>query len=322
MQRYHSTSFGQRPGERSERAHLFAHRRSRAGFHALLALLALNGCADGLSASGPVSTGGAISSGIAAQIDAPVVSSPLGNPGSLCSKATACSTLITERAFDCLMPAQCESDWDFAGNFQIVQDSTAPVSSPNVGQITYAAGFVGGSGAANVYPRSFSYRTLHVSIWIRFSENFQSHATGINKIMHFFVNGLNRVFLQANGADLALAFGVQQLAAPFDVGNGQVGTAAILPPNASSQLTTFTRGQWHRVDLILVANTPGVANGSVMAFLDGRKVNSYHGLMFVESGGNGFWEGMNWNPTWGGTGDTVNQKMSMQIDHLILRGRN
>jgi hypothetical protein len=156
---------------------------------------------------------------------------------------------------------------------------------------------------------------------MRFSPNFQSHGTGINKVMHFFVNGINRVFLQANGPNLNVAFGLQQLAAPYTNGAGQTGTAVLLSPNLPGP-ASFVRGQWQRLDVVLVANTPGVADGSVQAFLDGRKVLRFDDIMFSAAGGGTMWEGMNWNPTWGGIGDIVAEEMYIQLDHIAIRGRN
>jgi hypothetical protein len=244
-----------------------------------------------------------------------------GPKATLCSKLTACMTVGTERAFNCQPGSQCENDWESDGRFALASDTTAPLSPPNVGQITFPAGFQGGSAAGRSWPGGLRSRTLHVAAWLRFSPNFQSHATGINKVFHFFIDDVNRLFFQANGGGLAPAIGLQQLAAPFNNGAGHVGTAVLLSPNLDPG-ARMTRGQWHRVDLLLRGNTPGVANGAVMAFLNGRKVLDHEGIMFAAEGGDGRWRGFNWSPTWGGTGDLVAEEMYIQLDHIVISGKD
>ena len=242
-------------------------------------------------------------------------------PGTLCTKVTACMTVATERSFDCADGVTCETDWNATGAFSVVQDPSAPMSPPNVGQLTYRAGFTGGSGPGAVSPRAFSFNTLHVSLWMRLSTNFQNHQTGTNKIVHFWINGINRLYLMARGPDLLVAVGLQQLAAPFANGTGQSGTSVNLLPNIVPS-AAFGRGQWRRVDMLLTANSPGSANGAVVVFLDGVRVLGYSGIMFAGPGGSGRWEDLSWNPTWGGLGDVVIDEMFTQVDHIVVRGRN
>jgi hypothetical protein len=159
-----------------------------------------------------------------------------------------------------------------------------------------------------------------VTSWLRFSPNFQNHPTGINKIFHFFVSGLNRVVLMGSGANLTPSIALQALAAPYTNSGGQTGTSVHLFPNLGAS-ASFTRGMWHRVDLVLVANRPGVADGSVTLAVNGRSLLRYDGITFSPANGSGVWEGMNWSPTWGGSGGVVAELMYMQMDHIIVLGK-
>lgn len=230
-------------------------------------------------------------------------------------------TMFTDRPFNCQKPTECESDWNFVGNFKVVSDATAPRSPQNVGEITFVAGFVGGSGPASVYPRSSSAKTMYISTYMKFSSNFQNHSTGINKVIHFYINGINRIFFQARGPSLAPSFGLQQLAAPYSNTIGHTGTAVHLVPNVVPN-AVMNRGQWHHIEIVLVANTPGVADGSVQIFLDRTKVLDNSGIMFAAAGGNGRWEGINLNPTWGGSGDMVQSEMTLRVDHFYVSAKN
>jgi hypothetical protein len=44
--------------------------------------------------------------------------------------------------------------------------------------------------------------------------------------------------------------------------------------------------------------------------------------MFAAAGGNGRWEGINLNPTWGGSGGTVTEEMTLRIDHFYVSRKN
>jgi hypothetical protein len=233
-------------------------------------------------------------------------------------------TLITDRPFNCRTPVECEPDWNFIGSaFTIVTDPTAPRSASKVGQIKFPAGYSGGNAPAGVFPLSWgsAKKVLYVSAWHKFSSNFQNHPTGINKMIHFYINGGNKLVLIGRGNGLDASIALQGIAAPYSNTLGHTGTSIHLVPNVVPG-ARFVRGQWHRFELILVGNTPGVANGSVTLFLDGVKVLAYSGIMYAAAGGTGAWSGMNWSPTWGGSGGTVVADMYNWIDHISVSGKN
>ena len=202
-------------------------------------------------------------------------------------------TLLTERPFNCSNTTICETDWWTSGNLTIVQDASAPKSASNVGQFTYPAGFVGGSGpGTEEFDFSAQKATLYVSTWIRFDPNWQGHETGINKLLHFFINGLNRVVISAEGSGsnpLLPTWRLQGLAAPYFDGVSQTSTDVNLRPNVDATIRII-RGVWQRYEAVLIANTPGVADGSLQLWIDGAKVLNYAGIMFADAGGNSKWK--------------------------------
>jgi hypothetical protein len=233
-------------------------------------------------------------------------------------------TMITDRSFNCQKPTECEADWNFTGTqFKIVTDSTALRTRINVGQIRFPAGFVGGDAPASAFLTSFggSRRVIYVSAWHKFSPNFQNHPTGINKMIHFYIGGSNKLFLLGRGNNLDVAIGLQGIAAPYANTLGQSGTSIHLVPNVVP-VARFVRGAWHRIELVLVANTPGVADGEATVFLDGVKALEYTGIMYVPTGAVGRWTGLNWSPTWGGGGGTVTADMYNWMDHFYLSAKN
>jgi hypothetical protein len=81
----------------------------------------------------------------------------------------------------------------------------------------------------------------------------------------------------------------------------------------------FVRGQWHKIEVIAVANTSGASNGSVKLYIDGVLATSCTGIGFVPDAGG--WNLAMWSPTWGGTGATVTSDMYMEMDNIYLSGK-
>lgn len=223
------------------------------------------------------------------------------------------SESLTERPFT----ATVEDGWlTPLGTFSVVDDPTAPRSSVSVGQVSYPANFNGGSEPARL-EKSFSRRveTIYTSFWIKLSSNFSGHPTGVNKILHFWINGGNRLYLTAQGSGSGALLSQVNLQGVIVSGG-----AVNLPPNLvpTAQLT---RGQWHRWEIVIRANTQGLPNGTVDWWLDGAHVGSVNDVAFVGAMDERTWELLQWAPTWGGIGSTVPAEQFMWIDHLYASGR-
>jgi polysaccharide lyase-like protein len=196
----------------------------------------------------------------------------------------------------------------------IVQDATAPQSPTNVGSMNFNAGMAGGNSPASLERQVPHTTTLYVSTWVKFSTNWQSHSSGVNKILHLWINGGNKLVITAAGyvADgpLTARVSLQGIAGG---GNAEGGVTGLYETNAQ-----FVRGQWTKIEVIAVANTSG-ANGSVKLFINGALVVNVSGIAYVA--GSGTWDLAMWSPTWGGTGDTVKATQHMYMDHIYLSGK-
>lgn len=238
-------------------------------------------------------------------------------------------SVLVDRDWGCVFSTSCDSGWSYSPNIttglSLTLDATAPQSSPTVAQMTYPAGFSGGSGPG-IAERGFSThrQTIYISTSVKFSSNWQGHSSGVNKILYFGIdNGSPKIYTSAKGSGtgaLVPEVALQSLNAAYYDGVGQTATTVNLLPNVTKG-KNFERGKWHRVEYLFIANSPGVADGRVQVWIDGVQTHSYTGIQFVGSAGKNRWEWVKWSPVWGGTGGTVASTMYQQMDHLYISGK-
>jgi len=234
-------------------------------------------------------------------------------------------TVITERAFN----SAVEDNWDLPNwvdpnNWKIGSDATAPYSPNNVLQIRFPAGFTGGdSPALSERPWSAPAGTLYVSMWIKLSSNWVGHLTGTNKVLHFWVAGLNRVFVFIDGSNsnvLKPYLGLQGIATAYNDGAGNTSTSVNLRPNVQTS-AQIVRGQWYHWEVVLGVNTGGSPNGTADWYINGVQVAHYTGIGYVSSGQSRNFTTMKLDPTWGGLGGTVPADQFMTFDHIYLSSK-
>jgi hypothetical protein len=208
----------------------------------------------------------------------------------------------------------------------VQDDETAPTSQPKILRMLYPVGFGGGSAPCATFPSGglTSRHIRFVRLALKFSSNFQSHSSGTNKLVHFNINASNRVFLQARNSGLAPGFGVQNLAEIYPNPGGGLGNNLMQNIGSGAQLT---RDVWHILELLMVANAAGVADGELHMWLKSgagsmTKIAEWTGIMFCGAGGNDKWEGFNISPTWGGSADTVDEEMYLWWDHFYISGKD
>ncbi len=235
-------------------------------------------------------------------------------------------TPYTDRSFDGMIEggwaAQRESVPGGLGTVPIiVSDPSAPISPPNVGQITYPAGFTGaGYAPAQTFKDTtpnLGWKQVYVRFAVKLSSNWESHASGVNKIGFVWMHDNPVVYFSAQGQGPGSAplFSELRLSSTPD---GEVNlTQNLADPE-------FTRGQWHVWEVLLIANTGGLANGEAHWWIDGVKVGGYTGVRYANATQPNLWGGpeISWFPTWGGeNGTPVAQEMYMWMDHYYLSGK-
>jgi hypothetical protein len=226
-------------------------------------------------------------------------------------------TALSDRNFD----DRIENGWEARRdrNFSIVADPSAPISPPSVGRAEFPAGYRGGRGPIDTYLEfgEREYKSIYVSAWIKLSENFEgAPSNGINKLFHIWIGGKSVVVLSLQGRNRSQIFPQMRLQ---NVQTGGRGVSFNLSPGRGSGVRV-ERGSWHQLEILLRVNSPGVPDGEVHWWLDGKRAGQDMRVGFRRFGMDASWERVSWNPTWGAPRDVVSQPMAIYMDQLYVSG--
>lgn len=222
-------------------------------------------------------------------------------------------TMVDERPFDTLDEhiSPHVPGWDTDATLQIITDATAPKSPSNVIQVPFPAGLVDTVSPVGHTGVQWSggQRTLYVCYYTKYSSNWQGHPT-FSKQLYCWINATRTpIFFGAKGS------GASALS-PQPVMQATVNYDGFYAPNLVPG-AVFTRNQWDLVELILVGNTAGTADGSFDWYLNGVHIGSLTGIQW--DAGACVWNIFELNPVWGGNqGATVTNDMWLWWDHVYL----
>jgi hypothetical protein len=198
-------------------------------------------------------------------------------------------------------------------DFAFTNDPSVPCSPPGIGRVRFRRGFPGGRGpAALSYEIPPGYKKLYVSFCLRLSRRWMGHPSGVNKVLHFWIADRNRVVFSATGIEqgpLRPQFRLQALHARDGARN--------LGPRPG---ITLRREVWHRIEIILTANTPDLPNGRIQWWVDNQLAGDVSNIPFVGPGWPNDWRRISWNPTWGGTKGVIPADQYMDMDDLYVSG--
>lgn len=208
----------------------------------------------------------------------------------------------------------------------IAVDSGAPISPPNVMRYRFPVGAGGSSSvSAGLIERGDiwrgappgGYKSIYVAAWIKFSPDFQGHATGDQKLFELFYGGSSsHVRVKAFFLPSAPITGLGASQTTYSLLNTtDPAKQRAQPPGVPG--VGFVRGQWHRVEILSTLSTPGVANGILRWWIDGVPAGDINDLPMLEVGDSSLgWTAVVFAPVWGGGGDTVRATQFIDMDHI------
>ena len=99
------------------------------------------------------------------------------------------------------------------------------------------------------------------------------------------------------------------------LGQNPVGSEYVIPPP-----DFFTLNSWHTLELLVIGGTPGVKNGKVIAWLDGRMQVHRTDMMWVSAGQDRTFSQFDINSLWGGQGGTLSVAQYMYVGKIHFSG--
>ena len=191
----------------------------------------------------------------------------------------------------------------------IVPDPTAPLSPPDVLQITFPVGFASGSAPSTMVHSLPGTRQLYVGIWWKPSNPWQGNDSNTNKIQYVFTN--------ASGSIVMTMYGPSR--GPFELRvfpQFSTSSDTWLVPNVNH--VPVTLGEWHKIEWLLVYNsTTDPPNGICRWWLDGQLIGDYSNIAFPSDPLTVYKVA----PVFGGTGAAKTETDYYWYDHVHLSGR-
>jgi uncharacterized protein YjdB len=190
-------------------------------------------------------------------------------------------------------------------NAAITADAAAPFSAPSVFQITFPQGFAGGSDPVKYWFDALSGEQpteVYYAQWIKVSNPWQGHSSGVNKIIYFNTGNTTEAILM-------VMFGSS---APYRLRYEIEFNSATYWLNQNVNNPEFTLGTWHLVEVYMKYGASGT--GIFRSWFDGTKVMEYTNMAYPN---NGFGE-IQIAPVWGGIGDTKSETDYYWIDHIHI----
>lgn len=236
-------------------------------------------------------------------------------------------TTVHDTAFN----AEPQTGWFEFGDVGIASDAAAPQSPPSVREYTFSTGFTGGGSPGSMESNNgngnFNFHEMYFCTAVKYSSNWWSHSSGVNKQFHGWTDNGNKMVITAFGKDANGSTPDQGDMFPvitfqgIVAGGNQNGTAGRYPLDLTQPgLAPYVRGQWHQLEVHAVKNTNGNADADVRLWFDGVLRAHATGIQITST--NSVWERFQISAIWGGTGNTVpSPGQTLRIDHMYLSGK-
>lgn len=190
---------------------------------------------------------------------------------------------------------------------RVIPVTDSPIGEKNVFNIAYAAGHVGGGGAeGRLELGAAKPKELFVGYYVQVNPTWQGHSSGINKMV-FLADGAQ------DGVFSAIWYEM------YGVGQGNLGLYVVNQSAGGSgyvdarNLTLFSRGIWHQVEIHQVQGQPG----RVRVWVDGVLVLDVPAYTRAAP-----FDAVAISGIWGGVGDSKQHADFMRFDRIRVSGRS
>ncbi len=189
-------------------------------------------------------------------------------------------------------------------------------SVPDFLRATFPAGTAGGADYPNAFRAGYGFSSsgtksrLYVRVRFRLSSNWTDNGNTGTKFFFFSQQqGNNHYVNLTEGGQFLPAVSMQST---FGFGTPSGPNHFVAQP--------LTKGVWHEMEILIVANTAGVYNGQVRIWVDGALMQSANDMGYFAAGTTPRFEEMYFNPTYGGGRNPVPADQYLDLDHWYVSG--
>jgi hypothetical protein len=204
--------------------------------------------------------------------------------------------------------------WDDALQNTVMQFQYGPVVVPSTS--TYGVGHLYFPTPGAMYP----VHTIYLRAQVELSANWKQNPSGVLKLFEVYSGRTWAIpGIHGWGSDLRFMVANDEPTDPrypgCFIGQSAPSCAFVAPPP-----DVFTLGQWHTIEVVLVSNTPGVSNGRLTTWLDGKLQTSVSNVKWSTAGTDNSFQQFDLNPLWGGLGGTLTTTQTLRVGQIHLSG--
>ncbi|HEX5818209.1 MAG TPA: hypothetical protein VFY20_04985 [Gemmatimonadales bacterium] len=212
----------------------------------------------------------------------------------------------------------------------VVADASTPGTVPSSLELRLPAGLTGGYAATKIgnhpnwtgngplwWSPSLNTGYLYVGMWVRFSPGYTLNGNVGQKIFYLKSDlAANAKLNHMVGLMVNDGVGGNQLWPTYEPQN---------PYNRYKVPETFANnlndGRWHQLEYLQLANTPGLANGTLKIWVDGRLEGTWTNAKFFDVGQVASVNRLEINPIYGGGTNAVPVNQWIRLGPVLVKSR-
>jgi hypothetical protein len=212
----------------------------------------------------------------------------------------------------------------------VVPDASTPGSVPSSLELRLPAGLTGGYAATKIgnhpdwrgtgplwWPASLNTGYLYVGMWVRFSPGYTLNGNVGQKIFYLKSDlAANAKLNHMVGLMVNDGNGGNQLWPTYEPQNPF--NRYKVPETTANNLND---GRWHQLEYLQLANTPGLANGTLKIWVDGRLEGTWTNAKFFDTGQIASVNRLEINPIFGGGTNAVPVNQWIRLGPVLVKVR-
>ena len=237
-----------------------------------------------------------------------------------CMNEPAGYTTISDQGFNDLPipgPATDGAGWSARASdifrLKVVSDPASPRSPSSVMDGLFPQGAKGGSAPFKMWRRfERNVTAVYMCMWHKLDRNFTNNGNSATKFGFFETPYHGNISMALNHYfNLTDYLGIR-----LQSRGGTLNRNVMSTYNMMRHL-----GEWHKIEWLVISNSINAGDGVARIWVDGQQVLDASDVRYFYPGQTPAFNGVTWNPTYGGGHNPVLYDMHQYIDHWYISAR-